>query len=352
MTAPLSHPERVAVARLHALLELLPTALDKRLAPLGITAFEHVLLERLAESEEHRLRLSALASRTNASLPRISRVASSLERRGLIERAPCPEDGRATNAVLTARGAELHGRSRDLYAAAVRELILDGLAVLPGDGVAGLAELAYAVLGSLDPERRGGAWDLAPGGAPAPGGACAADPAPEAASKPDPPSGPVTDECPADPRPPADPGHRAAGGSGCPADPEAGSAAEAAPGPDRASGAPSDGVESGAMESEGTNERAAARDDAPAGGTIIFGADWCGDCRRAKLVFDRAGAPYTYVDLVRDPAAADVAHDISGRTNIPVILYPDRSHQVEPSNADMLRKIEELGLAAGAESRA
>jgi len=80
--------------------------------------------------------------------------------------------------------------------------------------------------------------------------------------------------------------------------------------------------------------------------TIIFGADWCGDCRRAKLVFDRAGAAYRYVDLVQDPAAADVARDISGRTNIPVIVYSDGSHQVEPSNADMLRKIEELSLGA------
>ena len=83
--------------------------------------------------------------------------------------------------------------------------------------------------------------------------------------------------------------------------------------------------------------------------TLIFGADWCGDCRRAKLVFDRAGVPFRYVDLVQDPAAADVARDISGRTNIPVILYPDRSYQVEPSNADMMRRIEELGLASGAE---
>lgn len=79
--------------------------------------------------------------------------------------------------------------------------------------------------------------------------------------------------------------------------------------------------------------------------TVIFGADWCGDCRRAKMIFDRAGAPYRYVDLVQDPDAADVARDISGRTNIPVILYPDSSHQVEPSNADMLSKIKELGLA-------
>lgn len=81
--------------------------------------------------------------------------------------------------------------------------------------------------------------------------------------------------------------------------------------------------------------------------TVIFGADWCGDCRRAKLVFDRAGAPYRYVDLVDDPEAAEVARDISGRTNIPVILYSDGSHQVEPSNAEMQRKIDELALATG-----
>lgn len=86
----------------------------------------------------------------------------------------------------------------------------------------------------------------------------------------------------------------------------------------------------------------------PLSETIIFGADWCGDCRRAKLIFDRSGAPYRYVDLVREPAAVGVAQDISGRTNIPVILYADGSHQVEPSNADMLRKIAELGLASNA----
>ncbi len=87
-----------------------------------------------------------------------------------------------------------------------------------------------------------------------------------------------------------------------------------------------------------------AQGDTTPNETVMFGADWCGDCRRAKMIFDRAGVQYRYVDLVQDPAAADVAKDISGRTNIPVILYPDASHQVEPSNADLQRKIEELGL--------
>lgn len=76
----------------------------------------------------------------------------------------------------------------------------------------------------------------------------------------------------------------------------------------------------------------------------MFGADWCRDCVRTKKQLDNLGVEYTYVDLVADPAAADVARDISGRTNIPVVLYPDASFQVEPSNADVEAKLRELNL--------
>ncbi|WP_396656116.1 glutaredoxin domain-containing protein [Microbacterium sp.] len=76
----------------------------------------------------------------------------------------------------------------------------------------------------------------------------------------------------------------------------------------------------------------------------MFGADWCGDCRRTKKQLDDLGIPYRYVDLVAEPAAADVAREISGRTNIPVVLYPDASHHVEPSNADVEAKLRELSL--------
>lgn len=182
MTTPLSYPERVAVARLHAMLELLPTALDKRLGAVGITAFEHTLLDVLEQSDAHRMRMSELARKTNATLPRLSRVASSLERRGLIERAPCPEDGRATNAVLTPLGVHVHEQSQALYASAVRELVLEGLGRLPGDGVAQLTDLTYAVLTSLDTEHPRGAQlagDPAPECAADPAPACDADPAPE-----------------------------------------------------------------------------------------------------------------------------------------------------------------------------
>lgn len=76
----------------------------------------------------------------------------------------------------------------------------------------------------------------------------------------------------------------------------------------------------------------------------MFGADWCRDCIRTKKQLDELGVDYTYVNLVTDPAAADVAKEISGRTNIPVVVYPDASHHVEPSNDDVAAKLRELSL--------
>lgn len=76
----------------------------------------------------------------------------------------------------------------------------------------------------------------------------------------------------------------------------------------------------------------------------MFGAEWCRDCRRTKAQLDGLGIAYTYVDLEEDPAAAEVAREISGRTNIPVVVYPDATHHVEPSNADVEAKLRELSL--------
>lgn len=163
----LNHGQRVAVARLHALLELLPTALDKELLPVGITSFEFTLLEALYKANRYRLRLSALASRTNATPARLSRVVTSLERKGLVVRTPCEEDGRATNAVLTDEGTTVYLESAPLYADAVQKMILSGL---DDAGVDQLASLSLAILRRLDPARR---LTIT---AEEPGTACAADP--------------------------------------------------------------------------------------------------------------------------------------------------------------------------------
>ena len=76
----------------------------------------------------------------------------------------------------------------------------------------------------------------------------------------------------------------------------------------------------------------------------MFGAEWCSDCRRTKKQLDGLGIDYTYVDLVAEPNAIEVAREISGRTQIPVVLYPDATHQVEPSNLDVEAKLRALEL--------
>lgn len=76
----------------------------------------------------------------------------------------------------------------------------------------------------------------------------------------------------------------------------------------------------------------------------MYGADWCGDCRRTKAQLDGLRVPYAYLDIVADPDAADEARSISGRTRIPVVVFPDGTHLVEPSNASVAVKLVELGL--------
>jgi DNA-binding MarR family transcriptional regulator len=177
--AALTHDEQVAIARLRALLELLPTALDRELAGTGLTSFELTLLEALHGAPLGRLRMTALASRTNATLPRLSRVVTGLERKGMVQRAACEEDGRATNAVLTEQGTEAFERAAPVYGQAVRQMILDGL---DDDAVDRLAEISFAILSKLDPSGRLAVTADAEA-------TCTADPAPDRDPA----------QCPADP---------------------------------------------------------------------------------------------------------------------------------------------------------
>ena len=75
----------------------------------------------------------------------------------------------------------------------------------------------------------------------------------------------------------------------------------------------------------------------------MFGAEWCRDCRRSKTLLDSLGVAYDYVDLEAVEDGADRAHAISGRTNIPVIVFPDETHMVEPTDADLRAKLEQIG---------
>jgi DNA-binding MarR family transcriptional regulator len=73
-----------------------------------------VLLE-LNAAPDRRLRMSELGEKVVLSRTRVSRVVDELERAGLVERQPDPDDGRASFAVLTADGRKELRRSAPRY---------------------------------------------------------------------------------------------------------------------------------------------------------------------------------------------------------------------------------------------
>ena len=92
---------------------------------LSLSALE--LLGRLATADDRRRRLSRLADDVELSLSRVSRIVDALERRGLVERQPCPEDTRATNAWLTGAGLALVREAQAEHLADVQRRFLDRL---------------------------------------------------------------------------------------------------------------------------------------------------------------------------------------------------------------------------------
>lgn len=64
------------------------------------------LLIRLARSPGHRLRMSDLAAQTGLTPSGLTRAIDRLTEAGLVERAPCPSDGRGAYAALTPAGLD------------------------------------------------------------------------------------------------------------------------------------------------------------------------------------------------------------------------------------------------------
>src|SRR6187402_1137403 len=124
----LTEDERQAWLRLIAVVELLPGVLDSQLrADSGLTHFEYFALAMLSEAPDRTLRMTRLAALTNSTLPRLSHVITRLEGRGLVARAPAPDDKRATDAILTDAGWETVVRSAPGHVRTVLDLVIDPL---------------------------------------------------------------------------------------------------------------------------------------------------------------------------------------------------------------------------------
>lgn len=152
----LSSDQMRAWLRLIAVVELLPGALETQLhEDSGLTHFEYFTLAMLSEAPDQTLRMTGLSIATNATLPRLSHVVRRLEGRGLVERFPCEDDRRATNARLTEAGLQAVIDAAPGHVENVQRLIFDALSP---EQVEQLTGIAGAILGTLDPERKLAAW--------------------------------------------------------------------------------------------------------------------------------------------------------------------------------------------------
>lgn len=146
----LTPEEMTAWVRLAGVMELLPAYLDSQMRrDADLTQFEYYVLAMLSEAEEWTLRMTALATRTSSTLPRLSHVVKRMADKDLVERFPCPGDGRATNVRLTETGWAKVQAAAPPHVAHVRAQVFDHLNARQ---VKQLADIAGILLGRLDPD--------------------------------------------------------------------------------------------------------------------------------------------------------------------------------------------------------
>ena len=80
---------------------------------------------------------------------------------------------------------------------------------------------------------------------------------------------------------------------------------------------------------------------------MVYSTVWCPDCKRAKQFFGEQRVAYTNVDIEQNKKAMAFVEKINnGMRIIPTIIFPDGEILVEPSNADLAKK---LGLSTKAQ---
>ncbi len=107
---------------------LLPAALHRELqadAGLSLTDFE--VLVMLSESSENRIRLTDLARALSWEKSRVSHHVTRMDRRGLVRREECTEDGRGSFVVLASEGRAAIDQAAPGHARTVRRLVFNQL---------------------------------------------------------------------------------------------------------------------------------------------------------------------------------------------------------------------------------
>jgi DNA-binding MarR family transcriptional regulator len=131
---------------------LLPAALHRQLqadADLSLPDFD--VLVQLTDSPEGRVRVTDLARALSWEKSRVSHHITRMERRGLVAREECRDDGRGAFVVLTPEGRAAIEQAAPAHVATVRRLVFDALTPHEAEVMAGVVEKVLARLEVGDP---------------------------------------------------------------------------------------------------------------------------------------------------------------------------------------------------------
>ncbi len=76
---------------------------------------------------------------------------------------------------------------------------------------------------------------------------------------------------------------------------------------------------------------------------LVYGVEWCGDCRRAKRFLNEHAIQYTFINIDQDKKGEQfVLKTNRGFRSVPTIVFADGTTLTEPSNDALVKK---LGMA-------
>ena len=77
----------------------------------------------------------------------------------------------------------------------------------------------------------------------------------------------------------------------------------------------------------------------------MYGANWCGDCRRSERLFEELDVQINHIDVENDSSAAAKVIEINGGAqSIPVIVFSDGTHLTAPSDIELKAKLQALSV--------
>ena len=79
---------------------------------------------------------------------------------------------------------------------------------------------------------------------------------------------------------------------------------------------------------------------------VVFGKPECPDFQRSRAVLEAHDVTFRFRDIVSDPSAELAALQITGESKSPVIVFPDGSHVVEPSDEALRARLTAAGTGS------